>query len=500
VERTPSNRAVPRINPPAVSANTRWLILFAGGFLVLIAGMLFPSDASGPLYGLFIALGGLVLTACAIVFSSSRWIRTYWPLLLLTTAIFLSDSTFRFRSYTDKSVDLQVALKMIAWGIEAFVAIYYLSKAKNNILTYTTLSWGAFFFWCICTFPEAPNPLFSFIAAGSLAIFFVYFLALFNHYGEMPVVWAVIASIAVLTIASLAAYYFVPSFGHMWLWHGNYYSPVNRLRGVTSSANVIGAAVASGTLLMAIYWRALRAHLLLKLGLLFIFLWALYLSDNRWATFSVAFIALAYYKFSFRRPLAIFIVVAAAIFGILLVSPFTTEIMQALSRSGNANEILTGTNRTAIWAVAIKLWQQRPLVGWGYASGFFILPLQVGLFADAADTHNLFLEILFGTGLIGAVLFFLAASGTLRAAWKRSDRRALALFAFILMHGITEAQPVTGVAGPPLPTLLIAVLVCFAKRAPQDTPVAARPRAVFIRPRRKRPALPVDSGKPKRLP
>jgi len=172
--------------------------------------------------------------------------------LLLTTAIFLSDSTFRFRSYHRQVRRSAGRPEDDRMGIEALVSRSIFSARPRKLLDlYDIELRGAFFSVVHLHLPEAPNPLFSFIAAVRWPSFS--FISSACSTATARCQWCGGYRVHCGTDDRVAsAYYFVPSFGHMWLWHGSFYGPVNRLRGVTSSANVIGAAVASGTLLMAI--------------------------------------------------------------------------------------------------------------------------------------------------------------------------------------------------------------------------------------------------------
>ena len=95
----------------------------------------------------------------------------------------------------------------------------------------------------------------------------------------------------------------------------------------------------------------------------------------------------------------------------------------------------------------LTLWAQKPLTGWGYGAMLYVLPSQPGLFDAAAHAHNLFLEVLVGTGLIGFVILLMAVFSTLFWGFRLGEGRALALVLFILLRGMTEAAPFSGVAG-----------------------------------------------------
>ena len=72
---------------------------------------------------------------------------------------------------------------------------------------------------------------------------------------------------------------------------------------------------------------------------------------------------------------------------------------------GKSKETVTsGTGRQIIWNIVITAWKQHPLLGLGYVIGERHLVDMTGLPA-AYSTHNGFLSVILGTGIIGSVIF-----------------------------------------------------------------------------------------------
>jgi O-antigen ligase len=220
------------------------------------------------------------------------------------------------------------------------------------------------------------------------------------------------------------------------------------MRGITGSPNSIGGEAALGIMMVTLYWREYcrRTRYLCAFSVL-VFLAAIVLSQSRSPIAAVLVILLCN---AFFRPGRGALAIAGGILGVasfIAIFPFIDSILALLSRSGSAEEILTATGRSEIWAVVIDLWTQKPIHGWGYGAMLYILPTYPGLFEAAAHAHNLYLEVLVGGGVIGLGLLLLAIASTLFWGIRVGDRRALALVFFILLRGITEAAPFSGVAG-----------------------------------------------------
>jgi O-antigen ligase len=127
------------------------------------------------------------------------------------------------------------------------------------------------------------------------------------------------------------------------------------------------------------------------------------------------------------------------------------------------------TGRTTIWTVATRMWMDHPFTGVGVGNFMANSPRYIErpgqltyiefIVTDQKVVHNMFLELLAETGIVGALLYFATAGACLRAAWKaarlferrgRSDMAAIAygvliaavsmLAAFFFLSGETDLR------------------------------------------------------------
>ena len=121
--------------------------------------------------------------------------------------------------------------------------------------------------------------------------------------------------------------------------------------------------------------------------------------------------------------------------------------MKMVSRSGSVGEITSFTGRTEIWHAVLQLSAAEPWMGYGYASSVFVLPQhasQVGFATSHA--HNLILQLLLTTGVIGVILFVLSVVSLMARAASQRDRTVFAMLLFVLFNGITESSGFTTLA------------------------------------------------------
>ncbi|MDQ3574723.1 MAG: O-antigen ligase family protein, partial [Actinomycetota bacterium] len=94
--------------------------------------------------------------------------------------------------------------------------------------------------------------------------------------------------------------------------------------------------------------------------------------------------------------------------GVLIAVLFGQQIVDFLQRGESTEQISTFNSRTALWDIALDLFSQRPLFGYGLTAsrGAFLDALALG------GAHNGFVNVLVDAGLVGA-LWWLALLGLL---------------------------------------------------------------------------------------
>lgn len=149
-----------------------------------------------------------------------------------------------------------------------------------------------------------------------------------------------------------------------------------------------------------------------------------------------------------------------------------------LSSLGRAGDL---TGRTAMWEVALDWVGDRPILGHGYLGVWFDPEFAAEMLAARGQvlgsTHNTFIEILLGAGIIGLVLL-LAMYGLV---WVAAGARALdgrgllaawplAMLTFILVENLAETLWVAG----QLSVAAFGVVAAVSARTPAE-PVADAP-------------------------
>jgi O-antigen ligase len=117
------------------------------------------------------------------------------------------------------------------------------------------------------------------------------------------------------------------------------------------------------------------------------------------------------------------------------------------SRSGSVGEVTSFTGRTEIWNAVLQLSSAEPWMGYGYASSVFVLPQHASAVGfTTSHAHNLILQLLLTTGIIGVILFLVSVIVVIARAAAQRDRTVFAMMLFVIFNGVTESSGFTTLA------------------------------------------------------
>jgi len=374
--------------------------------------------------------------------------------------VFILESVFRVREYGDKSVDLQIMVKVVSWLFIFGLALTRLPRYVVPMLSLPHALWVLFFGWALYTASYSPNPTYSLAAVFSVVAFYLYFLALLSEYDDIDVVLSVAVATAALALCSLIVYVAVPQLGRMSELQGSVYALGTRLSGISGTPNAMGEIVAFGLVVLILCWRDARERLGLTACLSFVLVLGLALVMSYSRTSIALVLAVLGLKRMVRTRYLPW-VAFGVLFGIvviLLLIPYREQVMIALSRSGDAAEIETASARLQIWDTAIKLAETKFWTGWGYGSSVFILPHYSSYMKETPPhAHNILLQIWLTMGATGVIVFAAAFLAQLFQAIVWRDALSLALLGFVIINGLMEPGAFVGIAGMSTIALIIAI-------------------------------------------
>ncbi|HEU5047986.1 MAG TPA: O-antigen ligase family protein [Rickettsiales bacterium] len=366
---------------------------------------------------------------------------------------FAIEAVFRARSIADKSIDLQVIIKMGIWVLTFMFCIGSFKLWGRKLLRIDNICLFMLLILITASCFYAPDFLYS--AAAAFSLFSIIFLMLMvsevldNREMLLPIIYGCTLVMAI----SIVVYFVNPDFGRMKDWDGGQLVMTRRLTGIAGNANTAGYISAICLLTLYYYREYIPGRLPMRYWLCVVINFATLLMSNSRTSLMALFISIGIAGLMKPFPARL-----AAIFGCICVAMLFIFAVQLnwinidalfalVARSGSASEIESGTGRTAIWAVVIEMIHQRPFFGWGYGSTTKLIPeasAQVGFTADHA--HNALLQVGVSVGLVGLALFITVIFTKLFYSVRSGVQLNVAFIVFLLIDGLTEPIAFQGVA------------------------------------------------------
>ena len=378
--------------------------------------------------------------------------------VLVFACVFIIPVVFRVREVGSTSIDFQVMLKLGVWVAALALSIYLAQRWLFRLFNsegYLLCSLLALM-WFSCLY--APSPVYSLGSLLSITSTLLLFIMAGQVLGKQKLLLTTFYAMSLLCFMSLIVYVALPDVGRMMAYMDGREQLSWRLVGVMGTANGAGE-VGSFAVLIFFFLRNFTSqpqtrwlYMLLALDVL-----TLLLTYSRTSIVAVvvAVSVAQYYRGTALQMALLFFGLAMLCLGAMVVD--TDSLLAMLSRSGNADEILTGTGRTHIWHVAWQLIQDRPWFGYGFGSAGFILPQHAMEIGHAAPhAHNAYLNMWFTTGIFGMLLYIVFLVVLLAKAILTHDRLKLTLLAYLLATSMTESG---FLRGPASSSLVMAALL-----------------------------------------
>lgn len=352
--------------------------------------------------------------------------------------LFLIQFTLRTPLYDARGVDFQVLARVLIMLSTFSIFIRYLPSVISDIrYRVEKIFWVYIGYLLILSFFTG---FYSFYSVMTLLITAYILRTFIYNYGLLAFVKFFVYVSFIFFSLSLLFYYGAHEIGRYSYWTLEYFFTSTRMQGVAGHPNTL-ALMAGTTLLLISHFNQLfnRRFVLIFVILIAFSLFLTNSKTNIFAFFLCYFLYLLSHKkyfVSMQIALLFFISGLIIIFGF----NFHIEILKLLSRTGDVSEITSFTGRTDIWDFVLQLVAERPLFGWGYGSASDLLVTRsenVGFVV--AQTHNLYLQILFTTGAVGFFIF-----SWLIIDYFRSLRNcAFSVFPYIVIYllivGVSEA-------------------------------------------------------------
>ncbi len=373
-----------------------------------------------------------------------------WPYVaMLALLVFVTESTFRARAWTDKSLDWQVLLKGGVWLAAGTMGLMHLGLMRRAMAEPPACFVGLLVGLMAVSAAWSPVP--GYTLSSSLGFFccLLFALATTQLLEEREVLFGLALGCALVVFPSLLVAPFSnslagPSPGST--------ATLDRLAGTTDHPIGLAEACASAIFLAAFLlarraaWRWLW-WLLVVGGLA-----GLVLSRSRMPAAAM----LLAWVIAFCRQRGVLTYFAAAslaaamaaglvVYGLGFDALVPRDVLRLMSRSGEAREVLTLSGRLDIWRSVLHKVADAPWLGHGFGSGNVVMRDFFRWHLNHA--HNAYLQALLYLGVVGLGLLLAAIWGQLRAFLRSPSLGRDSLAFYVLIMGLTEQGPLPNAPG-----------------------------------------------------
>jgi len=309
--------------------------------------------------------------------------------------------------------------------------------------------------WSLFTSFYSPIPEYTFSAAFCYLSIFLFTHVLIQQVSIREILLTITFSISILIFASWLLYFFDFKISYFRSLSCN----IQRFIGLAGSANNMGK-LSSLLILISFLLYYLYQRQIINLFLSFVigFL-TLFFTWSRVSIFALfgSFCAFVFWKRKYLFFLFISFAVTLFVFFDLNIHKISNKIMHSISRTGDINEITTFTGRTKIWAFTFDSFLKSPLIGYGYGSTRYLLNTkkarQYGIYTTSA--HNLFLQCMFDTGIIGLLFLSIALYKQAKLCLKYFYPLQYMIFIFIILTGFFESYLLGST--PPIEAIMLLI-------------------------------------------
>lgn len=450
--------------------------LIIAAFLVsLLAPAFYPEQPS--LLGLPFAVIALIwiIPLGAALMRGEPWAF----IIALALLIFLTDSTFRARNWADKSLDAQVLIKAIVWLVCGLVGLMRI-MGSGWILGRPPVVFTLFFLaMLLASALWSPVPLYTVQSAVAYSWMFLFGLAAAQVLDERQFLQAIALGTGLIVLPSLAMAPFTmgitpPSPGST--------STADRLRGLTDHPIPMAEVAALFTFAVASLWARARGSGKLGFALL-VLMGAATAALTQSRIPPLAMLASVGAFWAYRRggwllmapTLTLFVILFFAtesLGGIANILP--ADLLELVSRSGQSSEILSMSGRLDIWPYVIDRIADSPVLGHGHASGMALFKSFMRW--NITHTHNLYLQALLYTGIVGFTLLMGVLLCQLRMFFTAPCPARDILVLYVMLKGMTEQSILSNMPSGTVAVWMVTVgMAAMAWRRRPAAATARRP-------------------------
>jgi len=357
--------------------------------------------------------------------------------------VFLLETTIK-PTNESPSLDQQTILKLLFfYGSALFVLVKFKLKF---IFNFQLKLFFLYIFYLAVSSAWSSYSLVSLAYSGIWMVFILLVVRLVSTQDDVSkLTWMFYLSLSAISIISLTLY-FIGYESAFFSEEVTSSISVIRLKGLTGSPTTIGNISGLLFILSTNYYfiDKLRSKIVIISGFSSILVLAMSYSRTSIAASFICSLYLVFFLIK-NRLFKIILLVIGVLSSLFLLLNVINPNVEAVTKSGNLNEIFTLMGRTTIWVEAIDNIKERFFFGGGLGSARWIMASNYFEYGRTYTTsHNFILESLIENGLVGTIILMIVLVSCIYSLFKNSKldgrrmRLYFILFLYLLVVGLTE--------------------------------------------------------------
>jgi O-antigen ligase len=410
--------------------------LVAMGAIVVVASLYAERHHPGALLVVPLLFGGgfVVIAAC---------MGKPWALkLFLFALIFLVEMAFRGRRVDeDVSVDGSILYRLALWSAALVIGLANLPASVRYLQSASLLGLLAYLMLAVGSASYSLVPTYTLGCAYGYFCILLFMAAVVSRVELREVLHVAMLAVGAHVVIAILLWLVAPDRAIRTNWAGEE-GRLGGLLGTFPMAHAASLFLLSGMIMWRERW--LPTGLFALIGALSAF--ALFLTQTRSAMVAAALGLMSAGRF---RPASTTAVVAVFLTGMVAVNalPGALEaIATQASRSDKPQGTLSLTGRTYIWGESLRLFAERPLLGYGFAATRTLFPTKFIKRNPEGETpphaHNVIVQSLVTMGIVGTVILLIPLSIPVIHSLRHRDGIANPLIWYTTIMGLAVLGPI----------------------------------------------------------
>jgi O-antigen ligase len=330
-----------------------------------------------------------------------------WALLsIMAGATVLLSIEFRSRYPGNPGLDWQTSAKVLTWGGMLAICLINAASLARFLEDRVITAFGCYCLIALLSAVYSPVPLMTAVSAIGIIAYLSFACLLVSRIPPRTLIVVLLWGFSFVSLLNVLSAFVLPDVAYMQddpddILHTH--QPDMRLQGLFGQPNNLGRF--SSIFAILVFLAANRGYVRPRFWIPNAVL-AVGVTVASFSRAAVAALGIGLLLQVPRRYLVIMVSSVALCGTIILSAGQGDAVLGLIGRNGSADEAVSMAGRTDLWEFVWNLIINRPLIGYGFNSfELYASTFWTGQSGAGVAAHNNYLEVLYSTGIVGAIAF-----------------------------------------------------------------------------------------------